>query len=122
MRLVGLLQHGQAGYVVLHFAEGVQNAVAVRGHAGVVARFSEVHFGAPRSAGEDALGDVGAYCPERTLHIYQLGDIGGLPATVSKQIQGRVVSSAGDSDLCVCHGHLPLGFRNVWPPFQQIRR
>src|SRR5882762_6237476 len=91
LRLVRLVQHSQAGYVILHFAKSIQNAIAIKRHAGVVARFSKLHLRAPCSARENTFRDVGADRPERALYIHQLSDIGGLPPASSKKIQRRVV-------------------------------
>ncbi len=122
LRLIRLVQHGQAGYVVLHFAKSIQNAIAIGRYAGVVARFGELHLRTPRPAREDAFRDIGADCPERALDIHQLGDIGRLPATISKKIQRGIVGSTSNTDLRVSHGHLPFRFRDIGPPLQQIRR
>ena len=56
------------------------------------------------------------------MHVRQLGDVRRLPAAISKEIQRRIIRRPGDSDPCVGHSHLPLGFGNVRAPLQQIRR
>src|SRR6266550_9523096 len=85
LRLVCLIQHGQAGYVILHFAEGIQNAIAIGRHTGLVASFGELHLCAPCPSCENAFRDVGTDRPERALHVYQLGDIRGLPPAIPKK-------------------------------------
>ena len=122
LRLICLVQHGQAGYIILHFAKGIQDTVAIGRHAGVISRFRELHLRAPRSAGENAFRDVGADGPEGALHVHQLGDICGLPAAISEKIQRRIIGRARNADLRIRYGHLPFGFGDVWPPLQQVGR
>jgi hypothetical protein len=45
-----------------------------------------------------------------------------LPAAISKKIQRWIVSCRGNSNLRVGRRHLALGFRDVWPPLEQVRR
>ena len=120
LRLIRLIENGEAGKRVLHFAEGFENGAAITRNGGVVIGLRELHLSAARASGEDALRDVGADGPERTLHVDEFGDIRSLPAAVSEKIQRRIVSGFGDADLRVGDGHLAFGFGNVRTAFEKV--
>src|SRR5690348_15298544 len=115
-----LVEHHQPGHVVLHFAKGAKNRVAIGGDAGVVAGLGELRLRAARAAGENGFGRVGSDSPDRALDVQELGDIRGLPSAIRKKIQRGKVGGAGYADLRVGGSHLTLGFSDVRAALEKI--
>ena len=121
LRADGLIEHRQAGDIVLHFAESVENGIAIRCHTGVVTRFGKLSLRASSTSGKDAFRDIRPDSPEGALHIQEFGDVRRLPSAIGKEIQRRVVSRARNPNLCVGHSHLAFGFGDVRAALQEIR-
>jgi hypothetical protein len=80
----GGVENLETGYIVLNFAEGIENGVAIAGDVGVVAGLRELQLGSPCAAGENGLGNIGADGPGARLRIKKLRDVSGVPATLAK--------------------------------------
>src|SRR5208337_4289156 len=83
LRLARGVEHLQAGEVVLHLAERVEDRTAIRGDGSVVARLRELHLRTAGAAGKNILRKIGAHGPKSAGGIEQLGNLLGVPATLA---------------------------------------